>query len=141
VFALALILILGLTHLISQAIDEGPGVAVIGRVIVLAACVATAYFGLQWLAARLTADVLPSTLALRGPFDLAIIAIVVCGFAAIIVVQGLLPERIETPRWQRWHAHVVNGFYVNTLANRFVLRFWPTAPARSFVATSTGKQA
>ena len=141
VFALAFIVMLGLTHLISQAIDEGPGVAVIGRVIVLAVGVATAYFGLQWLAARLTADVLPSALALRGPFDLAIIAIVVSGFAAIIVVQGLLPDRIEAPRWQRWHAHVVNGFYVNTLANRFVLRFWPTAPARPLVTTTTGKEA
>ena len=126
VFALGMILMLGLTHLVSQAIDEAPGIAVISRVIALATGVAAAYFGLQWLAARLTADVLPSALALRGPFDLATIAIVVAGFAAIIVVQGLLPGRIETPRWQRWHAHVVNGFYVNTIANRWVLRFWPT---------------
>ena len=130
VFALGAIVMLGLTHLIGQAIDERPSAAVVGRVVLLALAVATAYFGLQWLAAQLTADVLPSTLALRGPFDLAIIATVVSGFAAITVVQGLLPGRMETPTWQRWHAHVVNGFYVNTITNRLVLRFWPTAPTR-----------
>ena len=130
VFALGAIVMLGLTHLIGQAIDERPNAALIGRVVLLATAVATAYFGLQWLAARLTAGVLPSTLALRGPFDLAIVVAVVCGFAAITVVQGLLPGRMQTPSWQRWHAHVANGFYVNTIANRLVLRFWPTAPAR-----------
>jgi NAD(P)H-quinone oxidoreductase subunit 5 len=130
VFALGAIVMLGLTHLIGQAIDEPPNAALIGRVVLLATAVATAYFGLQWLAARLTAGVLPSTQALRGPFDLAIVAIVVCGFAAITIVQGLLPGRIQTPSWQRWHVHVANGFYVNTIANRLVLRFWPTAPAR-----------
>ncbi len=130
VFALGAIVMLGLTHLIGQAIDERPNAALIGRVVLLATAVATAYFGLQWLAARLTAGVLPSTQALRGPFDLAIVAIVVCGFAAITIVQGLLPGRIQTPSWQRWHVHVANGFYVNTIANRLVLRFWPTAPAR-----------
>jgi len=130
VFALGAIVMLGLTHLIGQAIDERPNAALIGRVVLLATAVATAYFGLQWLAARLTAGVLPSTMALRGPFDLAIVVAVVCGFAAITVLQGLLPGRIQTPSWQRWHTHVANGFYVNTIANRLVLRFWPTAPAR-----------
>ncbi len=130
VFALGTIVMLGLTHLIGQAIDERPNAALIGRVVLLATAVATSYFGLQWLAARLTAGVLPSALAVRGPFDLAIVATVVCGFAAITVLQGLLSGRIHTSSWQRWHAHVTNGFYVNTIANRLVLRFWPTAPAR-----------
>ncbi len=130
VFALGAIVMLGLTHLIGQAIDERPSAALIGRVLLLATAVATAYFGLQWLAARLTAGVLPSMLALRGPFDLAIGATVVCGFAAITIVHGLLPGWIQTPFWQRWHAHVANGFYVNTIANRLVLRLWPTASAR-----------
>ncbi len=130
VFALGAIVMLGLTHLIGQAIDERPSAAVIGRALLLAAAVATSYFGLQWLVAELTAGVLPSALPLRGPFDLAIVAVVVGGFAAITIVQGLLPGRIETPSWQRWYAHVGNGFYLNTIANRLILRVWPTAPAR-----------
>ncbi len=137
VFALGAIVMLGLTHLIGQALDERPSAAVIGRVVLLAVAVATAYFGLQRLAAELAASVLPSTLPLRGPFDLAIVVVVVCGFAAITIVQGLLPGRMESPSWQRWHAHIANGFYVNTIANRLVLRFWPTTPARLLSPATT----
>ncbi|MGN6152334.1 MAG: NADH-quinone oxidoreductase subunit L [Lysobacteraceae bacterium] len=129
--ALGAIVMLGLAHLIGQAIDERPDAVLVGRAVLIATAVAVAYFGLQWLAARLTADVLSSTLALRGPFDLAIVVAVVCGFAAITVLQGSLPGRLQTPSWQRWHAHVANGFYVNTIANRLVLRFWPMVPART----------
>ncbi|GAB2488999.1 proton-conducting transporter transmembrane domain-containing protein [Arenimonas alkanexedens] len=141
VLVLGAIVMLGLIHLLSQALDRAPRWGVLARVTGLAAAVAIAYFGLQWLAAWLMAGVLPPTLALRGPLDLVILAIVVFGFAAITVVQGLLPGRLEAPFWQRWHAHVSNGFYVNTLANRWVLRFWPTGPARSTRAKTAGQEA
>lgn len=127
VFALGAIVLLGLTHLLGNAIDERPNLFVVGRTVLLAGVVAAAYFMLQWVAARLTAHALPPVLALRGPFDLAIIAGVVLGFAAITVFQNRLSGHAAASRWQAWYAHVSNGFYVNTLANRWVLRWWPPA--------------
>ena len=49
-------------------------------------------------------------------------------FAAVTVLQSLLPGKAAEPRWQALYIHLANGLYVNTLANRLVLRFWPSPP-------------
>ena len=128
VFALGAIVLLGLTHLIANAIDERPNGYVIGRTLALAVVVAVAYFGLQLASERLLAGSLPPTQALRGPFDLAIVASVVLSFGAVTFFQSMLPRAAGEPRWQALYVHLVNGLYVNTLANRLVLRFWPSPP-------------
>jgi NAD(P)H-quinone oxidoreductase subunit 5 len=62
---------------------------------------------------------------LRGPFALSVIILVMLSFAMVTFLQGLVPTRPGAPKWQALYAHVANGFYLNTLANRLVLRFWP----------------
>ena len=42
------------------------------------------------------------------------------------VFQSVLPGKADAPRWQAAYVHLANGLYVNTLANRLVLRFWPS---------------
>ena len=126
VFALGAIMLLGLTHLIAQAIDERPNGFVMLRTLGLTMAVAAAWFGLQWLAARLFVGALPADAAARGPLTLAIVVLVVGGFAAVTILQSTLARASGTPRWQALHVHVSNGFYVNTIANRLVLRLWPT---------------
>ena len=126
VFALGAIMLLGLTHLIAQAIDERPNTFVVLRTLGLTVAAATAWFGLQWLAARLFAGALPADASLRGPLTLAIVVLVVGGFAAVTILQSTLARSSGAPRWQALHVHVSNGFYVNTIANRLVLRLWPT---------------
>ena len=128
VFALGSIMLLGLTHLIAQAIDERPNLFVIARTLALTGIVALAWFALQYGAARLMADTLPEDAGGRGPLTLAIVAIVVLGFAAVTVLQSTLARSGGSARGRALHAHVANGFYVNTIANRLVLRLWPTAP-------------
>jgi NAD(P)H-quinone oxidoreductase subunit 5 len=125
VFALAAVLLLGLTHLIANGIDERPNAYVVLQTLLRAAIAAAAYFGLQFGAARLMAGTLPATQALRGPFALAVIILVILSFAVVTFLQGLVPTRPGAPKWQALYAHVANGFYLNTLANRLVLRFWP----------------
>lgn len=131
VFALGAIVLLGLTHLIVNAIDERPTVVVIGRTLMRVAAVAAAYFILQWAAAIVSADALPAIRPLRGPFDLIVIVVVVAGFALVTLLQSLLPRHAGESRWQALYAHISNGFYVNTIANRLVLRFWPSPPRRA----------
>ncbi|WP_291863744.1 NADH-quinone oxidoreductase subunit L [Bradyrhizobium sp.] len=130
VFALGAVVMLGLAHLVTQSLDERPSLYVIGRTVALAVVVGLGYFGLQFAAERLLAGSLPPVQALRGPLDLAIVALVVLAFAAVTVFQSLLPGRVVTPRWQALYVHLANGLYVNTLANRLVLRFWPSPPPR-----------
>ena len=125
--ALGAVLLLGLSHLVAQGLDERPSAYVMGRVAALAAVVAVAYFGLQWAAARLTQEALPAAMPLRGPFDLVLVGLVVLGFAAVTVLQGQLPGRSGGGRWMAIYVPLSHGLYVNTVANRLALRLWPAA--------------
>ncbi len=131
VLALGTITLLGLTHLVAQSIDERPNLFVIARTLALAGVVAVTYFGLQAGAAALLATTLPADAATRGAFTSLAVIIVVLGFAAMTVAQSTLLGVAARGRGRAIHVHVANGFYVNTYANRLVLRLWPTrAPGR-----------
>ena len=138
VFALGAIMSFGIAHLIAQAIDERPNSYVVGRTLVVAGLVAAAYFVLQRATEMVVAGSLPPTQALRGPVDLAIVALVVLSFAALTILQDQLARRATAPRWQALHVHLANGLYVNTLTNRLVLRFWPSGPAKPNATLETG---
>jgi NAD(P)H-quinone oxidoreductase subunit 5 len=128
VFALAAVLLLGLTHLVANGIDERPNLYVVARTIMLAGATACVYFALQVTAERLLAASLPPSPAARGALDIGIVSAVILSFATMIFLQGLVPRHAGEPRWQALYAHVANGFYVNTIANRLVLRLWPSPP-------------
>ena len=128
VFALGAVVVLGLIHLIANGIDERTNGYVLGRIIALAVLVAVVYFTLQYFMEQLMAGVLPTTQGVRGPLELAIVGLVIASFAMVTVFQSLLPSTGAKPRWQALYAHVSNGLYVNTLANRWVLRLWPSPP-------------
>jgi NAD(P)H-quinone oxidoreductase subunit 5 len=131
VFALGAALLLGIIHLVAKGIDEQPSFYVVGRTLAAATLVAAVYFGLQFGSEWLYAGVLPSTEALRDPLGIVVVAVVVGSFAIVTFLQSLVPSEAGKPRWEALYAHVSNGLYVNTLANRLVLRFWPTLPRRA----------
>jgi NAD(P)H-quinone oxidoreductase subunit 5 len=110
---------------------------VVARTVALAVAVSLAYFGLQWAVEHLLAGSLPPVQALRGPLDLVIVALVVLAFAAVTVFQSVLPGKADAPRWQAIYVHLANGLYVNTVANRLVLRFWPSPPPPNAIVPST----
>jgi len=130
VFALGAVLVMSLIHMVASSIDERPNSYVIGRALLLCALAAGLYFGLQHMAERLMAGTLPATQAARGPVGIAAVALVVILFAAIVYMQGAIARRAREPRWQALYAHVANGLYVNTLANRLVIQLWPSRPVR-----------
>jgi NAD(P)H-quinone oxidoreductase subunit 5 len=55
---------------------------------------------------------------------------VIISFGALTVFQNLLPYRQDKASWQSLYALISNGLYVNTLANRWVIRLWPSPPPR-----------
>ena len=128
VFALGAVLLLGIIHLLANGIDERPTLYVIGYTTAYAAAAAIAYFALQSAAEWALAGSLPAIQAQRGPVGIAIVAAVVLSFASVTFLLGLVPTQPRAPRWQALYAHVSNGFYVNTLANRLIVWLWPSKP-------------
>lgn len=127
VFALGFILLMGLAQLIDASLGSKPTLRVAAGGLALATAVALAYFALQFGAEHLLAAALPSTQALRGPLDLAIVALALLSFAGVTMLQSVLPYRTTEPRWQSLYVHLSNGLYLNALANRLVLRLWPAS--------------
>ena len=125
VFTLGAITLMGLTILIANAIDERPSAYVIGRTILTAAFLAVLYFALQYGAELAVADSVPAVQALRGPFSLAIALFAIAAFAGVTLLQTELSRRSEKPFWQGLYVHLANGFYLNTIANRLAIKFWP----------------
>jgi NAD(P)H-quinone oxidoreductase subunit 5 len=52
-------------------------------------------------------------------------ATVLALFLGVLVVQTELPQWTSRPWFQKVYVHARNGFYFNTLANRFVAALWP----------------
>lgn len=137
VYALGAVLLLGVAHLAARAVENRDLPAAAVRIVALGAAVTGAYAVLQWGAAALTADSLPAASALRGWLDLALIATIVAGFAMITLLQAASTADRSSPWWIALHVHVSNGFYVNTLANRWAIRFWPAGAPRPVPSTAS----
>ncbi len=131
VFTMGAVVVLAMILLIANGIDEHPSVYVVLRTAGLAVVVTVVYFSLQLLVEMLLADSVAPTQALRGPLDLAIVVAIILGFGVVTLFQGLLPGRSSGARWAALYAHLSNGLYVNTIANRWLLRFWPSPPQRA----------
>lgn len=122
VLALAAVLALGMVPLLANAFDEQPNLYVIGRSLAAATAVVFAYFALQLISAAAFASALaPPPGALR---PLALVA-AVAPFAGLTALQALLPQLSTSPFWRALYMHALNGFYLNTYANRLILKLWP----------------
>lgn len=131
VFALGAVLMMSLTLLIANAIDERFNLFVLARTIGAAIGVGALYFALQSGAETLLASNLPATLPLSGPFDLAIVIAVVVAFAGVTLLQSQLGAVAKTAWGQAAYVHLSHGLYVNTIANRLALALWPARAARA----------
>ncbi len=131
VFVLGAVLLMGLTLFVAQSIDERPNAYVIVRSAISALSVGVLYFGLQLGAEYLFSGALPQTLRLNTPADLAIVVTVIASFAIVTWLQSQMGAVAATPWGRALYVHLSHGLYVNTLANRLALRFWParTSPA------------
>ncbi len=130
-FTLGAVLVLAMIMLVSNGIDERPNGYVVLRTVGLAILVSLVYFGLQFVIEVLLADSVPPTQRLRGPLELALVVTIILSFTAVTVFQSLLPAKTSEARWAALYAHVANGLYVNTIANRWILRFWPSPPQQA----------
>jgi len=50
--------------------------------------------------------------------------LLMAAFSGVVVQQAVLPRFANTGFLRRLYVHARNGFYFNTLANRWVGTFW-----------------
>lgn len=122
---LGAILALSLVQLVAASAEGGLSGPLLARCAVLAAGVAALSFALQAGASRLLGAALAPEPALHGPADLGIAALAIASFAALAILQALLPARGAEPRWRAAYVHIANGLYANALADRVMARLWP----------------
>jgi NAD(P)H-quinone oxidoreductase subunit 5 len=126
VFTLAVVFAMSLSLLLANGMDDASGARVLGRILLAAGGVAFLYIALHAGVERLLAAGLPPMGARDGVLDLAISAIVIVSFGAVTWLQSRLGTIAQTPLGHSLYVHLNNGLYVNTLANRFALRLWPS---------------
>lgn len=127
--ALGCVLLMGLVHLVANAIDERPKAFVIAKSALLAGAVAAAYFALQIVMEWLVAGSVPVERLADGEFEFAIAALVVISFGAVTVFQNQIMRRADAPFWLAAYVHLRSGLYLNTISNRLVLALWPKTAA------------
>jgi NAD(P)H-quinone oxidoreductase subunit 5 len=89
---------------------------------------AASYFGLQWIAQKLTAGTLPPT-PRAGPLEWMVIAWVLISFAAVAILQTLLPLWSTHPVVRKLRVHVANGLYLDARMDLFA-GAWKTDPLK-----------
>lgn len=128
VFVLGAIMLMGLTLLIANAIDERGDVFVIGSAIGAALGAAALYFALQWAAEVWLHGSVAPTRPLQGALEAWLVAAIVISFAAVTWLQSQWGLINRARLGRAFYVHLSQGLYVNTLANRWALRFWPARP-------------
>lgn len=127
---LGAILLLGLVPLLAAGFEARRTPFVALRALALGAAVAVAYFGLQLGAEHLLGGALPPETAARGPITLALAVLTVLTFALLLVLNVLRRAERPLPGLGGLYVHLLNGFYVNAIANRLVARHWPIQGGR-----------
>jgi NAD(P)H-quinone oxidoreductase subunit 5 len=122
---LATILLMGLAHLVANGLDERTTSFVLGRTLALAVFVAVGFFTLHAVVERLVAGAMPESAPLRGPWDFALVILVIVSFGAVTLFQSVMARHATSPFWQAVYVHLSQGLYLNTLANRALLKLWP----------------
>jgi NAD(P)H-quinone oxidoreductase subunit 5 len=123
--ALGCILLMGLVHLLANAIDERPDALLLARAAVAAGGVAAIYFILQASTQMLLGASVPTGRPHGGFGEAAVATLVVLAFAAVTVFQNQFMRHADRPLLAAAYTHLRNGLYLNTLANRLVLELWP----------------
>jgi NAD(P)H-quinone oxidoreductase subunit 5 len=123
---LGLIFLMGLTLLLASAIDERRNLRLLISAIGAATGVSALYFLLQRASELMLHGAIAETQAVQNPLQMAAIVLIVLSFAAVTWLQSQLGWANAYRNGRALYVHLSQGLYVNTLCNRWALRFWPS---------------
>jgi NAD(P)H-quinone oxidoreductase subunit 5 len=131
---LSYIFALGLTILVSTGLQSRMGfIGLASLIVVRIAGVMAVFYAVQFVAESLFANHLARYSQELSLVDLLLRAGVIFAFSAVTILQGVLPHTRGSQFWFQFYVHLSNGFYINTIANKFAIRFWPSPAPRSTV--------
>jgi len=119
------ILMLGLVQLLGAGLDQRMSFAPL----IIASSVALTYSTMQRLSASILGSAVPPLPVADASMLTGVATTFVVAFAAITAFQIIVAAQPDGPIWRALHAHVVNGFYVNTLVNRMMPATRPILPS------------
>jgi NAD(P)H-quinone oxidoreductase subunit 5 len=122
---LAAILMMGLAHLFANAWDERLNTYVLSKAAAMAVVVALSFFALHAAMEILVAQSVPHSAPLRGPIEAVLAIVVILSFGAVTLFQSVMASHAKSDFWQAFYVHLCQGLYLNTVANRLMLRLWP----------------
>ena len=125
ILLLGAILQMALTYLLWNAMAHHAGPAEMLRALTIAAVVTLLYFALQTGFLHMLHAEIAGPLPIEGLFDSLLLTVVLVGFFAILMLQIQYPGPTAARIWQAAYVHLYNGFYISTMANRLLKRYWP----------------
>jgi NADH:ubiquinone oxidoreductase subunit 5 (subunit L)/multisubunit Na+/H+ antiporter MnhA subunit len=135
--ALGAILIFGVAYLIAQGLADAAPRALTWRVGLLSVIATMGYFALQQGATALTAATLPPPPAPDG-LIWAVIVLSVASFGLAALAQATFPLWASHPATAGLRVHLLNGLYLNALADR--LTGHRAATATTAITATTAKE-
>jgi NAD(P)H-quinone oxidoreductase subunit 5 len=117
--ALGVIFVMTMTQLIVKSTVGKPRLFVVGRTLLAAVAVTMAFFALELSAAWLLSG---TVAAFPAPTLLTqvVMVLAVLSFAAVTLLQTMLPTLVNTPWGQVAYVHLKNGLYANALFDRLI---------------------
>lgn len=141
-------LTLGIGWAFGVSINEEPGLIVLGAVLAMAvttlilnaglsnkklllkgifwgSLTCLAYFTLHSASTQILGEVAPASKRVTGPFEYALMALILSGFTTVFFIQLHL-YRFQKSKWaERLYVLALNRFYFNTIINRWMTSIWP----------------
>lgn len=131
---LSYIFAIGVAILLSKGFEGGRlSATFVGRIFAGVFGVTILFYATQYGAEAAFAGSIPTALHDPSSLDLILRGSLILLFSSVLILQSVLPDQRESALWCAFYTHLSNGFYINTIANRLAIRFWPAPAPRSAV--------
>ena len=116
---LGLIFVMGITHLVVKSLEDSPGLYTMVRTLTTALFVSVVFNLLHYASLLIYAPQFPGA-APADFWDYLVIALTLCSFTLVMVMQIIAPDYQRSAIWSRIYVHLLNGFYLNVWFDRLI---------------------
>lgn len=127
---LTYIFAIGVATLLADGLEGRLKFPFLARIFVGVFGVAVLFYGIQLAAEVAFVKSLQVEKQELGSFDLIFRMVLILLFGAAMVLQRAARNK-RGDHWLTFYTHLSNGFYINTVANRLAIRYWPSAAPQS----------